>query len=615
MRTPFSRLALAVAGIFIAGVAHANTEPNGRVIVKFSASNGVKTQTVQDLAKRTQGLAQSLNMKLTALKAPAPDLQVVSAEGISSEDLAARLRQSGQVEYAEPDRLRKHSDARLSALTTPTDPLFTQQWYLQDSQVAAMRLNQAWTTTTGAPIVVAVIDTGVRYDHEDLAGKLLPGYDFISEPQISNDGGGWDNDANDPGDWVSAEDAKLPIFSNASCGVSDSSWHGTHVASMIAAASNNNLGLAGVSWGAKILPVRTMGKCSGYDSDILAGMRWAAGLSVPGAPNNPNPAKIINLSLGGPGACSKAYTEITQSLHDRGVLLVVAAGNESSTVDSPANCPGVLAVAAIRNDGTKAGYSNAGPEVKISAPGGNCGSGSSGSSCQYPIHAASNAGTTTPGANSYSSGIGTSYATPLVAGVASLMWSQNSELTPDQLIARMQQSARPFPVRADLSACDPVTNKEICNCTNSTCGSGMVDAPNALAVALAPEVSFSEANANKEQGSVELTANTHAFGSQSVTTWQWTLKDATPSVTLSTPQNASTVLTVPSTGDYTVVLTVKDSAGNVGQSARTLHLEKTEPKHSGGGGGAAHPFLLLVLSFIAGLGAAFSQRADRAARL
>ena len=208
-----------------------------------------------------------------------------------------------------------------------------------------------------------------------------------------------------------------------------------------------------MTWNPYILPVRALGKCGGYDSDIMAGMRWAAGLTVTNADgtpviDNPFPVDIINLSLGGSGTCPSSYQSLITTLTGMGVLTVVSAGNASGPVDSPANCAGVLAVAGLRNVGTKVGYSSLGPEVGVAAPAGYRVD-TTGTTCLRSIDTTTNSGATTPLANTYTNelnpNLGTSFSAPIVSGVAALMRAVNGNLTPAQLIARIEASATPYP--------------------------------------------------------------------------------------------------------------------------------------------------------------------------
>jgi len=453
----------------------------GRVIVKY--------RETPDTLKQTQSLDRATNLSARLGLALRSGLHinarthVIRTTDVSSEALAARLSQEADVEYAIPDRLRT-----IRAL--PNDPFFSGQWYLQTTEVASIHATAAWDRTTGSSnVVVAVLDTGIRFDHPDLFAKLLPGYDFISDAPNAGDGDGRDVDASDPGDFISASDASNSIL-RAVCGSGlvqqNSSWHGTRVAGIVGAAGNNSVGIAGTSWGAKILPVRVLGKCGGFDSDIMAGMRWAAGLSVPGVPVNPNPARIINLSLGGSGSCTPAYADTIAELTVQGALVVASAGNETGPVGTPGNCAGVLAVAGVRHVGTKVGYSSFGPEVSVSAPAGNCVNASG--PCLFSLDTTTNLGTTNPAANSYTDknnyNVGTSFSAPQAAGVAALMLSLNPALTPSDIIARIKQSARPFPTDSTLSTCPNVSTSGQCNCTTATCGAGILDAAAAVAAAL-----------------------------------------------------------------------------------------------------------------------------------
>lgn len=346
--------ALLGAGTLLASPAPA-ADLEARVIVKLKAASPLKQAQA---ASRVQSLGARLGVSARLLGQPAPDLQVMQASGISSDALAARLARQADVEYAVPDRIKT-----IRAL--PNDPLFGSQWYLQApgaTRPAAIDAVGAWSLGGGsASVVVAVVDTGVRFDHEDLAASLLPGYDFIADALNSGDGdGSRDADASDPGDYLSAADLANADL-RSMCGTSttrSSSWHGTQVAGIVAAQANNGLGIAGAGGATRVLPVRVLGKCGGYDSDIIAGMRWAAGLAVPGVPANPNPAKVINLSLAGGSGCSSAYASAIAEVRQAGALIVAAAGNETSPVEEPASCAGVLAVAGIRHAGTKVGYSS-----------------------------------------------------------------------------------------------------------------------------------------------------------------------------------------------------------------------------------------------------------------
>jgi serine protease len=378
------------------------------------------------------------------------------------------MMRDASIEYAEPDRIMTHA-------ATPTDPRYTDQWHYYDT-VGGLRLPAAWDISTGTGVVVAVIDTGYR-PHADLSGQFLPGYDFISTAAIGNDANGRDSDAIDPGDGITA----------GACGggqpFSDqpSSWHGTHVAGTVAARTNNGAGVAGVAYNAKILPVRVLGKCGGYTSDIADAITWASGGVVAGVPANPNQARVLNLSLGGGGACSATMQNAVNGARSRGAVVVAAAGNSAVDVSnaSPANCAGVIAVAATGRTGGRARYSNFGAQVTVAAPGGDGASG---------ILSTLNSGRSGPLADTYAVYQGTSMAAPHVAGVAALMLAANTKLTPDEIATRLKSTARAFPA----------------SCTG--CGVGIVDAAAATAAAagrataappiVAPPIGVAEIEAN-----------------------------------------------------------------------------------------------------------------------
>lgn len=497
----------------------AGTDDRARVIVSFKPQAALLAKaalagTNGVTRARAQILEERLGMALAAGNAVTDRMQVVHATGISSRALAERLAADPEVEFAVPDERRR-------AHAAPNDPLYAAgvpgngpavgQWYLRapDSTVASsIDAERAWNFTTGsADIVVAVIDTGVRFDHPDLVaaaagGNLLPGYDMIGDVDVANDGDARDPDATDPGDWVTQAEADLVggPFDDCDDAVGNSSWHGTLVAGLIGAATNNGIGMASVGRSVRVLPVRALGKCGGFDSDILAGMRWAAGLAVPGVPANPTPARVLNMSLGGDGVCPSSYRSVVAEVNATGAVIVASAGNSAGhAVGVPGNCPGVIAVAALRHVGTKVGFSDLGAAVAISAPGGNCVNVTPGSACLYPILSTTNMGATTPEGPGYSDSfrisLGTSFSAPLVAGTAALMLSVRPTLTPAQVRSFLRGTSRPFPTTggsdATVPRCtaprfdatgEPVDQLE-CYCTTTTCGAGMLDAGNAVAAA------------------------------------------------------------------------------------------------------------------------------------
>ena len=502
-------------------------------------------------------------------------LRATPRPGESAAQTLARLRADPGIEYAE-------IDARRHALATPDDTLFGEQWYLQDSEPAAVNATAAWSLTTGSTgLVIADLDTGVRFDHPDLRGasdnRLLPGYNMISNAAVSNDGGGRDSDASDPGDWVTAADAKTTQFSG--CTVTNSTWHGTRTAGILGAISNNYQGIAGMTWYGWIEPVRVLGKCGGYDSDIIAGMAWAAGMSVSGVAPNPYPARILNMSLGEVGeSCQQnypAYQQIIDELVAAGVLVVVSAGNEGGPVDVPANCAGVVAVAGLRQVGTKVGYSSLGPEIVLSAPAGNCVNTGVGQPCLFSIVTTTNSGTTVPGNNTYTDehnfNVGTSFSAPIVSGIAGLMLSVNGNLTPDRLIARLQAASQPFPVSSTpgVPLCHVPTGPNDlqtaeCSCTTGTCGAGMANANAAVLEALRPIAAVAVSGTVQAGSPVTLDASGSGAACQhSIASYAWTVTQ--PTVNPPQLQNASSASasiiapTAPNT--YTLSLTVTDDQG------------------------------------------------------
>jgi serine protease len=282
---------------------------------------------------------------------------------------------------------------------------------------------------------VAVIDTGILPNHEDISGSpnLVNGYDMISDPGIGNDGDGRDATATDPGDAIAANECYpgSPAQPN--------SWHGTHVAGTIGVGkTNNSLGVAGINWNVKVQPVRVLGKCGGTMVDINDAIRWAAGLPVPGVPNNSTPARVINMSLGGasPCAASPATQAAINDAVAKGVTVVVAAGNESSDAAGfiPASCNGVITVAASDRRGYLATrYSNFGARVDIMAPGGDVRQDSDNDGNPDGVLSLVDGG--------YAYYNGTSMAAPHTAGVVALLLAEDGTRTPDQIRSLLKARA------------------------------------------------------------------------------------------------------------------------------------------------------------------------------
>ena len=627
MRVAATRIVAALALFSCAAAAFGQAQPpTDQIIVKWregsSASAAVGT--------RMQKLGTAAGMRLQRKQQIAAETDVLQLDhALDSGDMNAlleRMAADPNVEYAVPDGHRW-------AHAAPNDPLFPDQWYFQSTEIAATRANQAWDVTVGSNMtVVAVVDTGVRFEHPDLlrvsqAGKLLDGFDFVLNPPFANDGDGRDADASDPGDFVTATELAQAPFNIPACAPNagsdhvNSSWHGTRVSSLIAALTNNGEGVAGTGWNTLILPVRVLGKCGGTDSDIIAGMRWAAGISVPGAPVNPTPAQIINLSLGGSGACSAAYQQAVNEITARGVLIVASVGNDGQAISAPANCSGVLGVTGIRHAGTKVGFSSLGTEAGIGAPGGNCVNPgppfNAGNPCVFSITAASNAGTTTPGASAYTDhaaniNIGTSFSAPLVAGAAALIHSLNAQLTPAQYILLLKDSATPFPTTSPTTTtvCHvPIgdTQAEECICTTQTCGAGML---NTHAAVLAAQRPFAIADAPTSITIGVATGidgrSSFASNGRTIASYQWTaigVTGATP--TFANASQPLTTVQVAGASTFTLRLTVTDSTGVTDTAdvamatpaapAPPTTPPATQPSGGGGGGGGSLGWLMLLL--------------------
>lgn len=577
-KSQYLRLALSAA-MALAGVAvHANPvagaplkltvqsaapveeEKVSRLIIKPRLKTGQELATALK-AKDADALSKAISVKMTVVRPMSDSAHVVKLDKpvtlSEARVIAARLMKDSAVELAEPDRLMR------PFASAPNDPRYGEQWHYHapnGMNKGGANLPGAWDITKGNEhISVAILDTGVR-PHADL-GPLLSGYDFISDPGMANDGNGRDNDASDPGDAVGADEC------GAGESAKSSSWHGTHVAGTVAAVMNNNTGVVGIAPDVRILPVRVLGKCGGYTSDIVDGMRWAAGLPVAGVPNNPRPAHVLNLSLGAAGNCSAAFQSAVNAVLSAGKVIVAAAGNGGADqVSQPANCSGVLAVTAHAIDGDNASYANVGPEVAISAPGGGCGTLSAlNGSCDYAVNglhvlSLGNTGSNAPDADAYSLFRGTSMATPHVAGVVALMLSAY-RLTPAQVRSHLQSSARPHPAG---TACTTLAGK---------CGAGMLDAVRALNSVAAPVATITNpVQVVAPNAVVSLSGTGTATENHTITGYAWTQASGAFVGALANADTPNAIFTAGTTGTTSFELTVTDDAGLTGKATAIVRV-------------------------------------------
>jgi serine protease len=671
-----------------------------RIIVKWR-STGVAAMQIARVEDRAARLSQTSGIHFTPARNIFGHTDVMLLDYIPShsdmQEILARLSADPSIEYAEPDEVRfiqqatppappppMPNDPRFYASTDPQNAgnpdasigSWVGQWYLlptSSTTPSAISANAAWALSTGANIRVAIIDTGIAQDHPDLAANIeAPGYDFVSCDQgnftsttttalgatqgidectasgsaatyfFSNENQNWNPDGTDPGDFIDTDELALAEFKSQGCtATAPSSWHGTKVAGVLGAVTNNGIGIAGVAPNVTMISARVLGSCrGGLVSDIAAAILWASGQDVTistGTISLSPAADILNLSLGALNPCSATEQDAINAAVNAGVIVVAAAGNEGGALDAPANCTGVVSVVALRHTGDKVPFSNLGSAnftPTIAAPGGNCVNALATEPCLYDIETTTDASETTPSATpdfyTYSlldasylnSGgnpsneqqTGTSFAAPMVAGVAALMKASMPNLTAGQIIARLQSSALPFPTSspgsspkpgncplADDSAgsggsfTEPATPFE-CLCTTATCGAGML---NALAAVQAANAAFVQITPSSTTGlpgqkiSLNGTGSTAAKG-HTIASYLWTTTPAISDQLINANQAIAT-LVVPSFRSIGVTLTITDDAG----TSTSASIEIQSAFDAGHKSGALQPAWLTPLALLA----------------
>ncbi|HTW73593.1 MAG TPA: S8 family serine peptidase [Steroidobacteraceae bacterium] len=692
---------------------HRSIDPRAsdQIIVKWRSS-GVAALQIPTIAGRAQHMRAVEGVQVRPVRTLFGETDVMSLGYVPSlrdmQDILARLNADPAVQYAEPNGYRYLADFPTDP---PNDPFFVAgsdnngswegQWYLLPSSAttpSALGVTTAWQTTLGSQsVVVAVLDTGIIEGQPDFtyppgasstpklecgtdnSGQSYCGYDFVScdqgntatdsEPDSSadcsatgsaatyyfaNDGHDWAEDAADPGDWIDSTDTAMTLFQDAACTTTaPSSWHGTKVAGVIGAVTNNGIGVAGIAPLTTLLPVRVIGKCAARVSDIAAGILWAAGVGVSldaGTIAASPAANIINLSLAANTPCSQTEQDAINQAIDAGVLVVAAAGNEGGPLDAPANCSGVVSVVGLRAAGTKVPYSNlssSAAPATIAAPGGNCVNNSTTAgitvSCDYAIMTTSDAGTTTPsptpgfytyellnpsfvdsGANTDNAAVaGTSFAAPMVAGTAALMLAAEPTLTPAQLIARLKSSALPFPKSSSTTSTEcqlasastdtngnftDVSQQAECVCTPQTCGAGMLDAAAAVNAASGLFVQITTSHSSGAPGQrIQLngTGSTPDAGA-TITRWRWSTSPST-SDQIANPDQPVATLVMPGLRSIDVVLTITDSSGHT--ASASARIESAFAAASGSG--SLDPLTLALLAAAAAWRVAHRTRRPR----
>jgi len=546
-----------LAALLAAASCGAWAQDAGRIVVRYkeAGSAEVSAQAVATtMSQRATRLAVRAGVRLKTLRTVGTRAAVYETRGAVDEQglraLALKMAQDPAVLSAEPD-------VRISA--TSNDPYFSMQWALgaPSAKAGAANFAAAWPTSTGSDVVVAVLDTGMTA-HPDLEGRQFAGYDFVSDTTIGADGGGRDADPTDPGDAC------------ASSG-SSSSWHGTAVASQIAAIADNGYGIAGGAPGARIQHVRVLGKCGGWLSDTADAIAWLAGRSFSGIPSPSVKPQVINMSLGGRTSCPSYMQEAITLANNAGIAVLAAAGNDgASSISAPANCSGVIAVAAATATGDLASYSNYSSQVTITAPGGgNCRQATAGCDTTPTLASGVNGSTVFTGYAPARYFNGTSAATPQVAAAAALLLAYSPSLTPAQLRSALLSGVRAFP------------SGSFCT-TAGRCGAGLLDAARSLATLATPLVSIapvsgvtsgvsgSSAGLVARGGSVSLKASVSTQGSYG---YVWKQTSGTAVSGLSGAATDTLAFTAPATpGLISFSATATDASGVSARNTVTLRV-------------------------------------------
>ncbi|SIO47292.1 serine protease [Paraburkholderia phenazinium] len=489
-----------------------------RFIVTYK-SGTVERGSTQAVQSKLDKLASAFPAKAHHLRRMGIGADLVMTERkLNSKEALAFMRAIAtdpNVEYVEPD-------VAVQGGMIPNDPDFGRQWALNSQP--GIRPAGAWDLTDGSGAIIALVDNGVTH-HSDLDANLLPGMDV----RAGHQGGSGFN----------------PGITTETCHVD---WHGTTVAGVLAAITNNGNGIAGTAGGAKIVPVRVLDACgTGFISDVADGIVWAAGGSLPGVPDNANPAKVVNVSIFGFGACGSAVQQAINDATARGASIVTISGNSENDAAKyqPGNCRNVITVGNVRENDSRGGLSNFGPSVDIAAPG-------------TDIWTTSNDGTSAPGPETYGYFAGTSYAAPFVSGVIALAQSVTPKpLTPSEMRALLMQNVHPFgPESPDFPS-----------------GAGVLDATATVTAARSGKIpAAADFTCSQGQAGMLVTCTdlSTARGAP-LTSWAWNLGFGDPS-DMVRAQSVNPYYDYEYPGIYNVTLAVTDSTGAVSRVTRPFQV-------------------------------------------